>query len=229
MEKIKAVDSEISSREHQEEQKRELEKLTDKDISKEKAEEIAISQIKNFYPEVDTSKLILNTNFYSKSKIWQIQMYRYEDEKNNKTDVFFMPRIEIESETGKVIMVNNYGVPENSTVNLEEAKKTDIWKTEAEKFLKDYLGETRTPISIFSYATVVYDDSNGMQPLPGEVVKVLFKYDDNTSYKIDMSYDTHKIIGYEHERIVDFNNRFDIPNIYVDKPQDVRFLITVYK
>lgn len=57
-----------------------------------------------------------------------------------------------------------------------------------------------------------------------------------------MAYDTHKIIGHEYERAIDINNRLGLStesaeylkqttgnSFYIDSPEDVKYLITVYK
>lgn len=236
--KMTAVQSKRTDKLMEEEQNKELEKLTNKDISKEKAEEIAKAELKSLNSTIDITKLNVVSNFDSILKQWRVYLSGNEGVQRGE--------VEVDSQTGKIVYANaDTRNPKDDvdSINIEEAKKTDIWKTESEKFLKEHIGETKTPVSIFSYANTIYysTDDNKMKDTPGETVTVVFKYDDNTSYKIRMLYDTHKIISYRHERIIDLNNRIEIDmekykgknigvdSIYIDKPEDVKYLITVYK
>lgn len=237
--KMSAVQTDRITKQVDEFEKKELQKLTDKDISAQKAEEIAKTELKKLYPEADISTLNIKSSFDSKLKLWLLDISKSEDNS-------FYIKINIESQTGEIIEVLNLGrmFGERKAINIEDAKKTDIWKTESEKFLKDHLKQTKVPESVFSYAEVVSysTDDHKIETLPGDTIYILFKYNDNTSYKIGIDYNTHKILGYKYERIVDINNRIGLEDIYseipqntnplplyIDTPQDAKYLIEIYK
>lgn len=243
-EKMSVVDIERQEKAHEEEQKRELEKLTDKDITKDKAIELAKSEVKNLYPEIDVSLLSIDANFDSKLKLWSVYLSSPQNSVENSDSVFnfWFITVKINSETKEILEFKNdtEKLKRSDNFDMEKAKKTDIWKTEAEKFLKNHLGETRTAISIFSYAYPQVNIKNGASP--GNTICTVFKYSDNSFRRVYMAYDTHKIIGHEYERAIDINNRLGLStesaeylkqttgnSFYINSPEDVKYLITVYK
>lgn len=237
-EKVMAVSLDISTKKQEEAQKKELSNLTDKDISKEKAEELIKNEIKKMYPDIDIASLPISINLDYKMKSWDTA----------SALPSYLIRSKVDVETGEIVNMMNYtevwkDAVDSNIIKLEEAKKTDIWKTESEKFLKSHLKENRTPTNIFSFAVnLIKPIGNGkVEEVPGNTICTVFKYDDNTFRRIYISYDTHKVIGYEHERLIDINNRVvprGIPEgaesdnsykIYKDSPDDVDFLVEVYK